>query len=82
MQLALNGAWSFLFFAFRRTGWALLEIALLWVSIAWMIASLRKASPAAAWMQVPYLAWVTYASALNAALWKLNPGVSSSAGSR
>lgn len=78
VQLALNGAWSFLFFAFRRTGWALIEIVLLWIAIAWMIVSLRKVSPAAAGLQVPYLAWVSYASALNAALWRLN----SSSGSR
>ncbi len=72
IQLALNGLWSFLFFAFRRTGWALAEIALLWVSILLMILALRKVSPAAAYAQIPYLAWVTFASALNAELWRLN----------
>jgi benzodiazapine receptor len=72
VQLALNGAWSFLFFAFRRTGWALVGIGLLWVSILWMILALRKARPAAAYLQIPYLAWVSYASVLNAALWRLN----------
>jgi benzodiazapine receptor len=72
VQLALNGAWSFLFFAFHRTGWALFEIGLLWVSILLMILAMRKASPKAAYLQIPYLAWVSYASALNAALWRLN----------
>lgn len=78
IQLALNGLWSVLFFGFRRTGWALLELALLWTAILWMIVSLRRISPLAAGLQVPYLAWVTYAGALNAALWRLN----SSSGSR
>lgn len=72
VQLALNGAWSFLFFAYRRTGWALFDIGLLWISILIMILTLRKVSPAAAYLQVPYLAWVSYAAALNAALWRLN----------
>jgi benzodiazapine receptor len=72
-QLALNGAWSFLFFAFRRTGWALAEVCLLWISILLMILTLRKVRPAAAYAQIPYLAWVSYAGALNAALWRLNP---------
>lgn len=72
IQLMLNGLWSFLFFAFRRTGWALAEIVLLWVSILLMILALRKVSPAAAYAQIPYLAWVGYAGALNAALWRLN----------
>lgn len=72
VQLALNGAWSFLFFAFRRTGWALIEIGLLWVAILWMILAMRKARPAAAYLQIPYLAWVSFASVLNAAIWRLN----------
>jgi tryptophan-rich sensory protein len=72
VQLALNAAWSFLFFGFQRIGTALIEIGILWAFILAMVVAFRIIRPAAGWLQVPYLAWVTFATVLNAALWRLN----------
>ena len=71
-QLVLNGIWSFLFFGLRSPGWAALEIVLLWCSIvATMLAFARINRPAAG-LLLPYLFWVSYAAALNVAIWSLN----------
>lgn len=72
-QLALNGAWSWLMFGQHRIGWALVDIALLWLSIAAFIAVAWRGNRPAALLFAPYLAWVSYAAALNAAVWRLNP---------
>lgn len=71
-QLMLNFAWSFLFFYFKRMDWALLEIILLWSAIIYMIVLFRQIRPAAAWLNIPYLAWVSFASVLNGAYYFLN----------
>jgi benzodiazapine receptor len=71
-QLTLNLAWSGLFFALHRPGLAFGEVVLLWAAVLATLLTFRAASPAAGWLLVPYLAWVTYASALNLALWRLN----------
>jgi benzodiazapine receptor len=71
-QLALNLGWTLLFFGLRRPGWAVLEIAVLWVAIAATIAAFRRRSRAAAWLLLPYLAWVSFALALNVAIWRRN----------
>jgi tryptophan-rich sensory protein len=72
IQLALNFAWSFIFFRFHQTGLAFAEIVLLWVAIAATIVRFASVSKVAAALMVPYLLWVTYASALNFAIWRLN----------
>ena len=72
IQLALNLAWSFVFFKFHLTGWAFAEIVLLWAAIAVTIVKFAPISTAAALLLVPYLIWVTYASALNFAVWRMN----------
>ncbi|TVR39139.1 MAG: tryptophan-rich sensory protein [Cryomorphaceae bacterium] len=72
IQLGLNFLWSFLFFNFKELGWALAEIGVLWVCILWMILSFYKVSPWAAYLQVPYLMWVSFATVLNAAFYWLN----------
>lgn len=72
-QLALNALWTPLFFGLHRPGLACLEIALLWLAIAATLLAFRPVNRAAAWLLAPYLAWVTFAAALNFALWKLNP---------
>jgi tryptophan-rich sensory protein len=72
VQLALNLSWSFLFFKARWIGGALVEIALLWFAIAATIAVFRRHSQWAGILMMPYLAWVTFASALNFAIWRLN----------
>lgn len=71
-QLALNGLWSIIFFGLHRTGAAFAEIILLWCAIAATLASFRRASPPAAALMLPYLLWVTYAAALNLAIWRMN----------
>jgi translocator protein len=71
-QMLLNFAWSFLFFYFNMIGVALLEIILLWISIASMIFLFNKIKPAAAYLNIPYLLWVSFASILNAGYYFLN----------
>ena len=72
VQIALNFIWSFLFFKFNLVGVALVEIVLLWISILMMIIFFRRISKLAAFLQIPYLLWVSFASVLNAAIWFLN----------
>ena len=72
VSLLLNAAWSWIFFGLRRMDWALAELGLFWVSIAAMIAAFAPISTAAAWLLVPYLAWVSFAATLNGFLWWLN----------
>ena len=73
VQLALNAVWTLLFFGLHRPGWALLDIAALGLSILAFVWTAWPASRAAALLFVPYLLWVGFATALNAALWRLNP---------
>jgi benzodiazapine receptor len=72
IQLVLNFAWSFLFFKFRMTGVAFIEILLMWISILLMIRLFKKVNLTAAILQIPYLLWVSFASVLNGAYWWLN----------
>jgi tryptophan-rich sensory protein len=53
-------------------GWAFAELVLLWLSIVATILAFAPHSATAAWLLLPYLAWVTFAGALNFALWRLN----------
>jgi len=68
----LNVGWSLLFFHLQRPAWALAEIVILWLSIALLIAFLWRFSRRAAWLLVPYLAWVSFAGTLNFAIVQLN----------
>ena len=72
VQLALNGAWSWIFFGLRPMGLAFAEIVALWLSIAATIAAFHPVHAGAAWLLVPYLCWVSFAAALNFAVWRLN----------
>jgi tryptophan-rich sensory protein len=72
LQLALNVAWSALFFGLRLPGWAAVELAALWLAIAATAAAFARRSPAAAGLLVPYLAWVAFAGVLNFGIWRLN----------
>ena len=72
IQMLLNFAWSFLFFYFNLIGAALIEIILLWTSIAAMIYLFYKIKPVAAYMNIPYLLWVSFATILNAGYYFLN----------
>ena len=71
-QLALNFAWSPLFFGLRQIAWALVDIVVLWVTIVITIRMCGCVNGAAAWLLAPYLAWVSFATALNAAILRLN----------
>ena len=71
-QLALNGLWSPIFFAWHRIGLAFADIALLFVAIAATIVAFRRHDRVAALLLTPYLAWVGFASCLNFAIWRLN----------
>jgi tryptophan-rich sensory protein len=73
VQLALNALWSWLFFAWHRGALALADIAVLWVLIVATIVAFRRVVPLAAGLLVPYLRWVSFACALNYAVWQLNP---------
>ena len=71
-QLALNGMWSPVMFGLHQIGWALAIIVVMWLAIAGFILASWKPSRAAAVLFLPYLAWVSYATALNFAIWRIN----------
>ena len=71
-QLALNFAWSFLFFGARSPGLGLIDIVLMWIAIAATIFAFAFKSRLAAFLMVPYLCWVSFALALNAAIFMMN----------
>ena len=72
VQLILNGAWPWIFFGLHAIGTALFEIALLWLAILTTILEFRRISRASAWLLAPYFAWVSFATALTFALFRLN----------
>ena len=74
-QLVANALWTWLFFAWQLGAMALAEIALLWLLIAATITMFWRLHRLAAILLAPYLAWVSFAAALNFALWRLNPAV-------
>ncbi len=71
-QLVLNAIWSPLFFGGQSIGGALAVIVLLWASIVLTIFVFTKISKTAAWLLVPYILWVSFATYLNFAIWVLN----------
>ena len=72
IQLGLNALWSPLFFGLHQPGLAFMEILFLWVAILVTLIQFWKISKGASLLLVPYLAWITFASALNFTLWRLN----------
>lgn len=72
LQLALNLAWSFIFFGAHRIGYALIDITLLLIAILATAIAFWRIDRIASLLFVPYFAWVTFATVLNAALWRLN----------
>lgn len=72
VQLAFNFFWSIIFFNFQAFGFAFLWLILLWILILLMILSFRTVDKLAAWLQIPYLLWVTFAAYLNFGVWLLN----------
>jgi translocator protein len=72
LNALLNVLWSELFFRLQRPGWALAEAVLLWLSVLLLVFSAGRHSRSAGWLLVPYLAWVSFAAALNLAVLHLN----------
>ncbi len=73
IQFILNFFWSILFFNQHLIATAFLEMVFMWIFILLTIIWFAKLSPTAAWLLVPYLCWVSFATVLTAAIWKLNP---------
>jgi tryptophan-rich sensory protein len=72
VQLALNFAWSWIFFRMHAIGTALFEVGILWAFIGATTLLFARVTPNAAGLMAPYWAWVTFATALNAGYWLLN----------
>ena len=72
IQLFFNFLWSFLFFYFHNPALALVDIILMVISISLTIIYFNKISKLAAWLLIPYLLWVMFATALNFEIWRLN----------
>jgi len=72
LQLILNALWSILFFGMRNPFYGLIEIVFLWAAIAITIQKFYKISRTAAYLQIPYICWVSYAAFLNYGIWRMN----------
>ncbi len=72
VQLALNALWTPLFFGLHRIGAAFGEILFLWIAIMVTTVHFHRVSRPAAWLLIPYIAWVAFAAVLNGTLWMLN----------
>lgn len=72
VQLILNTIWSFLFFGLKSPFIAFIEIIILWISIALTIISFYRVSKKAGLILLPYIIWVSIATALNYYIWILN----------
>jgi len=71
-QLALNAAWSPLFFGLRSPAAGLADIVALWIAVGVTLFAFWRVVPLAGALLVPYWLWVTFATALNFAIWRLN----------
>ena len=72
LQLALNLAWSLVFFGRRDPGAGLVVIVLLWAAIVATIAEFSRRRRLAGVLLLPYFVWVTFATILNAEIWRVN----------
>lgn len=72
VHLLLNAAWSPIFFGLKNLFCALVVIIMIWAMIVWLISVWAKIDKRAAYLLVPYLLWVSFATALNFFIWKLN----------
>ena len=72
VQMLLNFFWSFIFFNQHQIGWAVVEIITMWVFILLTIFAFAPISKTAAWLLVPYISWVSFATILNYTIWQLN----------
>lgn len=74
-QLAFNVLWSWFFFAWSQGSLAFADILFLWVLIVITLVSFWRVRPLAGALLIPYLLWVSFAGALNYAVWQLNPQI-------
>jgi benzodiazapine receptor len=74
VQLVLNGMWSWIFFGMHKVGLAFAEILLLWITILVTIFAFWRQYTLAGALLIPYLAWVSFAAALNFSIWWMNKG--------
>ncbi|MDI1316166.1 TspO/MBR family protein [Flavobacterium sp.] len=72
IQLGLNALWSYLFFGLHNPLLALIEIVLLWLMIYETYSQFKRINKIAGYLLIPYLAWVSFATLLNASIWWLN----------
>ena len=72
LQLILNLAWSWLFFGMRNPLAGLIDIVILWIAILITVVTFWKVYSLAGILLLPYLIWVTFASALNFSIWRMN----------
>lgn len=75
VQLAVNAMWSWLFFSWRLGLLALADVLVLMILILLTSIAFWRVRPLAGWLLIPYLLWVSFASALNFAIWQLNPRI-------
>ena len=71
-QLAVNFLWSIFFFNFEWYFFSFLWIILLWILVFLMIRAFWKINRTAAYLNIPYLIWITFAAYLNIGIWILN----------
>ena len=75
LQLAFNALWSWLFFAWHLGAAAFADVLALWILIVATLVFFWRVRQLAGSLLIPYLLWVTFASALNYSLWQLNPQI-------
>ncbi len=75
VQLAVNALWSWLFFAWRQGGLAFVEVVVLLALVAATLAAFWRVRPLAGALLVPYLLWVSFATALTWSVWQANPAL-------
>jgi tryptophan-rich sensory protein len=72
IHLVFNTLWSIIFFGFQELGWALAEISVLWIFIVATMFLFYRIHKVAAYLLIPYLLWVSFASYLNYSFWVIN----------
>jgi translocator protein len=73
VQLLLNALWAPVFFGWKNVDAGLFDIVALWLAIGWTVREFARVKSSAALLLVPYFLWVSFATAMNLAIWKLNP---------
>ncbi|MEK7526010.1 MAG: TspO/MBR family protein [Patescibacteria group bacterium] len=72
VHLIFNSLWSIVFFGMKKIGLAFIVILILWGMIFYLAKTAKKISPVSSYLLYPYLAWVSFATLLNFAVWRLN----------